>query len=298
MTDLLPWNSGLTLAQTALADDQPEAAIAWIDQALAQATSALQTHPPLDSNLGEPATERTQPSPTPNPDQWSQLWLTRAIALQASGDHGAALGSIDHAVEYAPDSVEVWFERGCIYKLAGDLNEALRSFDEVLRLCPDHSLAWHQRGRVLGTLNQKQAAIDSLDQSLALLPTADCWLDRGRVLARLGRMDEALASFDETLCLEPTNSEALMDRAFLLAQLRRYQESAEAYEKAAQYVEHNAVVFYSTARSWALAGNPEQAAIAISRAINLDPERTRAIVENDTSFDRVRDHPILAEAIR
>lgn len=106
------------------------------------------------------------------------------------------------------------------------------------------------------------------DPELAL----DRWLSEGVGLSALGELQEALGAFDEALKLAPGNLDAQLERAVVLLELCRFDESKKAFEKIAKSFPDDANAHHHLGILAERAGDETSAKACFDRAHRLDPE--------------------------
>ncbi len=145
-------------------------------------------------------------------------------------------------------TAEDWYKKGQVMYENGSYQEALEAYDEVLKMDPQNVSAWHYKGMVLAGMglgveaNQSlQKAMGYLDQMLQEDPENPeaLWL-MAEGMDLLGRSEEALEAY--SLVAELNSSHALaawVREADIMAAFGRYNQSAEAFNKAMDLVPAN-----------------------------------------------------------
>lgn len=127
---------------------------------------------------------------------------------------------------------------------------------------PEHAL--YLQGECLRALGQFHEALEPLTLASQTNPdNIHVWLALGWCHKRNGRVDLAIESLEEALGVEP----------------------------------NEALIHYNLACYWALAGKPRQAVSYLARAFDLK-EDYRALVADETDFDRIRDDPTFQALVR
>jgi len=139
------------------------------------------------------------------------------------------------------NTTESWFKKGQELYENGSYQEALAACDEALKMDPQNASAWHYRALALAGMghgveaNQSlQKAMDLLDRRLRESPedAEALWL-RAEGLDILGRSDEAVEAYDRLAELNSSHAlGAWIRQSDILAALGRYNQSAEAFERA------------------------------------------------------------------
>ncbi|MGB5100303.1 MAG: tetratricopeptide repeat protein [Methanothrix sp.] len=169
---------------------------------------------------------------------------------------GEAMAANDRAVEIAPENATVWIYKAGNMDQMGSftinlslLNESLKAYDLALELDPNNADAWHGKGVALVHLSQ--------------------------YLWDTSRYEEALRYYDRALELDPHTEGALQNRAGLLAELGRQNESAEAYAQvieAANTSAEQASAWHSKGDALMSQGEYREAVDAYNSAAEIDPK--------------------------
>lgn len=249
------------LGRTALAADDPAAAIEPLEAALA----------------AQPAANR--------------LHYFLAQAHRKLGDREAAAA---HAARYG--STEVIFPEPLITELraratgvtfhvtAGDRALAAGRFElaeklhaRALELDPESVEAHRGRATALEELGRLEAAAGQYEAALRGAPeNAQLHFYLGRVRADLGEADAAVAALEEALRLDPRLDAA----ALRLAELRLAAgDAAAALARAGKLLEHdpqNVDALLLRARAEKALGRTDEAQLGLERLVELDPENVAA----------------------
>ncbi|MGD0524591.1 MAG: hypothetical protein ABSE49_05590 [Polyangiaceae bacterium] len=165
------------------------------------------------------------------------LWLR---ALAASGP--AAASQLAEASRAAPDSAEVAYWRGSFDYFANRLVDARSEFEAVLRERPDDPRPLFGLAVTLGKLMAETPSAgraelaDRLSKTFDRLATtatsADELLLLGSHFANRGASAAAVARIDAAAAIAPGYWRVHAARAYVLAKAGRYDEAAEAQERA------------------------------------------------------------------
>ena len=156
------------------------------------------------------------------------------------------------------------------FKISEKYEDAIDCLDEAIRLNPLSPYLWFKKYSPLDSLNQFQESIDCLDEAIRLNPNyRDAWDCKGRALERncfhekysteeespdpelhveLGevptslenndmvrRYEKALECFDEVIRLYSDDVDGWQNKASILNQLKRFEESVQFCTKAIEY---------------------------------------------------------------
>jgi predicted O-linked N-acetylglucosamine transferase (SPINDLY family) len=146
--------------------------------------------------------------------------FNKAVVLQDLDRPEDALKAYDSALRWKPDLFAGLYNRAVLLQGLRRHREALAAYDRCLALCADHVESLSNRAAVLLELDRPDEALASLDRALRIAPGLGKALNnRGNALHKMGRFTEAVASFDQALEAEPRSFEALRNRAGSLRKL-------------------------------------------------------------------------------
>jgi predicted O-linked N-acetylglucosamine transferase (SPINDLY family) len=244
------------------------------------------------------------------PDNAAALHVLGLLA-NTVGQHAAAIELISRAIQIEPTAAPYHTNLGVAYQSIGQMDDAVECYARALALNPNHLAALHNQGVVLQALGLEQAALASFERSLRLRPNhPETLYNVGVLLRALGRADEAEVRLRQALKLQPvypeaiggllsilldrgraTEADELSQRALALApanprfhDLRatihrafgRLEEAIAHYEQALALQPDAPGTWINFGATLQIAGRPADAAIALRRALDLDPTNTQA----------------------
>jgi tetratricopeptide (TPR) repeat protein len=192
------------------------------------------------------------------PDDQAWPYLQALVELSAN-DPIAAAGFLDEVLALAPDDVPALLRRGRIRLEAGDTERAARDFARAFALAPSAPAALGGLGRVALATERYQEAAERLEQALALDPAAS-QLHHSLGMAYRGLGDIERARYH--LELRGNRPEVIDDP--LLDAVRGKSRSPQFYVEMGLEL--------------AAAGRLEEAARAMQRAVQLDPDHRAALL--------------------
>ncbi|OGV50490.1 MAG: hypothetical protein A2X49_14855 [Lentisphaerae bacterium GWF2_52_8] len=169
------------------------------------------------------------------------------------------------SLELAPQYPEAHYNLGNILMLTGRLDEAVKSYDRALSLRSDYPRAYNNKGNALKGLHRIEDAITCYENALALAPDsseplinlancyqelgdfnqalncynkalvfspdfAEAYTNLGNVWKNMCNPTVALMFYEKALSLNPNCVETLLNRAFSLLLLERFEEGWREYE--------------------------------------------------------------------
>jgi tetratricopeptide (TPR) repeat protein len=161
------------------------------------------------------------------------LWTDLGVVLVDLERPDEALLSFQHALKLDPRNWDAAHKSALLLQRLGRLDEALKYFDLCNQLQPNHALALRGRAQVLRLLKRFEEALLDSQRSYVLDPgSASTCNNTGDILEKFsGRQEEALQWFDRALTLQQDYVLALKNKAWVLSQLRRFEEAVAIYRR-------------------------------------------------------------------
>lgn len=184
----------------------------------------------------------------------------------------AALREVDLALQLKPDYVEALVLKCNILRRADSLSVALDMCSRAIELDPRNALAWYQRGAVLWRMDKDQDALSAFEIAIRSNPRDPApW--NGKALAHWDLNDRlaALAAADTALRLRRGYLPALMTKASILRELRRYREAEPIYNQMLSANPEDAEIWINYGNMLFEADKKEESLGAFLSAIQLKP---------------------------
>lgn len=171
-------------------------------------------------NLDDPKGARADYDAALAVDPRFVMALLRRADLQMSTDVAAAERDARAAVAIAPDNSAAWMELGSVMETQDRPKEAFEIYDLIVRKDPKDALIVAYRGVMRLWLEDPAGALRDADTAIAIAPKlAYAQIARGRALAALKRDEDAASAYRKAAELEPAYADAWLK----LAQTRRRQ---------------------------------------------------------------------------
>jgi len=231
----------------------PEAALPWINQAIAISTLLpdpelrafklgfdLNGRALIEMRLGrtEQALELVERAialadeglpPGRHPIHRLVLRANRAQLKIALGRPEEALADLDAAIAADPGYPDYYIDRGNLLHRLGRLEEARADYETAMRVGPPFPEAYYNRAEILFALGDHDGALADLDYALELDPGfVDAYVNRAGLLAARGEYGRARADAERGLALAPANPYLLC----VLGQIEMAEDRAEAARRA------------------------------------------------------------------
>ena len=226
---------------------QYDAAIEWVERAnradtktdyLASLGTALE-----QQGLHEQALRAFNKAVRIRPDD-AELWTRVANVLVLLQCPDQAFLNYEHALKLDPRYWYAAYNYAVLLLQWGRFEEALIKFNLCDELQPDHAATLNKRAEALYKLNRFEEALSDSKRAQALArdpASADICNDIGVTLQKLHRHgEEALAWFDRALDLRPDFVRALINKAFTLSEMQRFDEAVMLYRHAKRIDPENA----------------------------------------------------------
>ena len=167
---------------------------------------------------------------------------------------------------------------GLILLKEGKTDEALEAIRFATRISPRNRDRHQLMGKILLARGDTEGARNAFHLSVARSPSKG---SQSAAVAELffisGRADLAEEEYNAAIEAEPDNMRFYNRRGIVLRRQRKHKEAIDNYRLAQKLSPRDSVVCYNLARAYIDLKNFDQAAIALERAIALDPEFEEAI---------------------
>jgi FkbM family methyltransferase len=157
-----------------------------------------------------------------NISRWDDWYLKKYNpVLLLQNNAGVSINS-----EQDRNAIEKTAEEAVALQQKGLLEDAERLFRVVLAADPANFVALHCLSIILINKGFHAEALPCIEMAARVNPDFESvWHVRGVILYALRHYDDALASFDRALALNPDYSEALVNRANLLDEIKRLRDT-------------------------------------------------------------------------
>jgi tetratricopeptide (TPR) repeat protein len=217
--------------------------------------------------------------------------ITRAVALQNSGQSDKALAEIAGVLAKDPHQARAFRARGEIFRQTGKFDAAFEAFNEAIRLDPDSANAYESRGNTFNNTKKYDRAIEDYNEALRLKPDfAQAFSDRGAAWYFKGEYQKAIADYDEAIRLEPENARAYTNRGSAYRKIGRTDRALDD-DTSAIRIDPTRPEFFDN-RGLHLAANGDHAdAIAdYNEAIKLRPNDANFLTNRGDAYQAQKDY--------
>jgi tetratricopeptide (TPR) repeat protein len=158
--------------------------------------------------------------------------VDRAAALQARGDHVAAVAAYNDAIARLGESKELLGAKGVEEMAINNYDAAAHSFGRAFAIDDTAVDMLDAQGRALLFLKEYDKALASFDRCVNMSKDPRYRTDRGRALASLGRLDEAVQDLDKALESDRSDPETWRFKGNAHLKLQQYDRALQAFDKA------------------------------------------------------------------
>jgi tetratricopeptide (TPR) repeat protein len=214
------------------------------------------------------------------PATWAE-----AQAAWDTGDWKLAADRFASYTDAHEGNVWGWFMTGLALRQDERFAEAEAALEQGLAIDPDHGKSLVALARVRLSLDRAGDALAPVEAAVTGDPeNVDARRVLGRVLHTLGRVDEAEAAYLAALAIDPDDAWANNNLGLLRIEGERFAEAVEPLERACAAGPGQATFFNNLGVALERTGDYRAAEEAYAAAVELGPEKTKALV----SLARVR----------
>jgi len=239
-----------------------------------------------------------------------------ALIYMQQKKNAEAADELEAGLQIRPGNAELLERLGDVYSLERQYDKAAASYKTASEKAPDRGVLFGKLGFSLAHLNRTEEALAALENSARLDPkNPDTFFLLGDLYSELKRNDEAIAAYKCSLeinarqkevlynlgtlyaeqnrlndaigqlkiavQLDPDYSAAWSNLALVAERLNLDQQAIEAHEKVIAQGKGRALNYFHLGILYAKEEKTEPAIAAFARAIELEPEKYRAILKEE-----------------
>ena len=167
----------------------------------------------------------------------AEVYLTRVVALDLSGNHESALADCHSAIAVDPRNAGAWNSRGLIKAKTGDPTGGILDCQRAVELSPRWAIAHLNLGIAQSAAGDLDSAIQSFREAILqdakFLPAH---LALAHAYQQSGDFDLAIDEYTKVLELDPTNHLARLSRGDTYIRKQDYDRGIAEYEYAAAHI--------------------------------------------------------------
>ncbi|MCG6157898.1 tetratricopeptide repeat protein [Rubinisphaera margarita] len=203
----------------------------------------------------------------------------KALLAEQQQDYERAIAYREEVLEKFPDYPfrwEVTYEQGLAYLEMGEPEKALEYFDRTIEIDPQYNFAYIRRAQCYERMGVTDKAIADGNHALEISDISqefgELFLTRGSAYAQRGEMIRASHDWNLALEIMPNSTETLYHLASYYLDENRAGEALPLIDRFLEIRNQDPEVSLMRAIALADLNRPEEAAAALSRARELDPE--------------------------
>jgi serine/threonine-protein kinase len=151
--------------------------------------------------------------------------------LAEGGKLEAGIEEMTRAIALRPGYAENYSRLGVVYRRAGRYADALRAFEEAVRLQPDNAAAHNRLGAAHLLTGDERAALADFRQAVRLGGSSPAYGNIGLLEYRAGRYDEAAEAYERAVQQRPNDPLMWRNMGDAYLRLRREADARAAYER-------------------------------------------------------------------
>ncbi|MGA2241640.1 MAG: tetratricopeptide repeat protein [Verrucomicrobiota bacterium] len=197
--------------------------------------------------------------------------------LVDQGRFAEAIGYLQKAIEFKPNSAEVYNDWGKALMGQGQTAEAIKHFQKAVEIDPACAEAYNNLGNLLGAQGQAAEAIEYYQKAIELRPNrAEIYNNFGNLLAAQNRVTEAIEQFQKALEIKPDYAKAHYNLANIFTAQGRWDEAIEHYQRALEQMPDFTHAHYQLGLLLQSRGKFAAAIAQFQKVLELDPHHVTA----------------------
>ena len=267
------------------------------------------------NNEFEKAVEHFQEALNKDPGNYAAHYNLAIIYMRQKKSSEAA-SEFESANKIRPGNAELLEKLGDVYSYQQQHEKAAAAYRAALDKVTDRGAVFAKLGFSLANLNQPGEAVTALESAVQLnARNADVLFLLGDLYSDLKRFDDAMTAYKKSLEINPKQKEVHYNLGTLYAEQNRFgdaiaelkiavqldpkysqawanmalvaekleldREAIEAHEKVVSLGKGQALNFFHLGVLYAKIGQAELAIAALARAIEIEPDRYRAILREE-----------------
>lgn len=206
----------------------------------------------------------------------AQIWFEKAHLFAEQGNYNETTEALKKVFELAPQDIDLLINGGILLSaVLGRNDDALKYYESAIHIDPESKLALINKANALVRLNRTNEATGAYQEALNITnknleddpENSNLWAEKGLLLHNVGNSEEAVKAFANATRIDPMDETSWKMMGVLLAsELHRYDEAAQAFDKALQANPENGQVWSLKADALEALGKSTEAEAAYTRA--------------------------------
>ena len=178
-----------------------------------------------------------------------------------------------------PENPLSYIKRGQLYFQLHEFDKAIDDFNTALSIDDSLQQAYFERGMALARNGRIEAGIKDLTHFIKYNPNSSlAYTKRGVRYIWAGKLNYAKKDLLHAVKLDKSNSEAHDDLGVIYAQQKDFDNALKHFSLAIQYDPSYQKAYHNLAMGYILTNNPQQALIAINKALILDDDSRNSLM--------------------
>ena len=196
--------------------------------------------------------------------------------------YGACPGSYQDAINHGGDREKLLTKLALCLAAGGRTLDAIEALNKSVALGVNNPDIWFFLGDLYSGLEESDGAIDAYLKSLALQPgQKELHLNLGVLYAEKEMFDESMTQLQQAVALDSRYTQAWSNIALVAEMLEDDKEAIAAHEKLVALGNGTAINHFHLGVLYARNDQSDQSITAFAKAIELDPERYRAVLNEE-----------------
>jgi tetratricopeptide (TPR) repeat protein len=220
----------------------------------------------------------------------AEHYIALADVYFASNKARYAKETLEYVVKRFPDNSEGLLKLAELLYLVRQYESAIAYINKALKLDESNAKAYYLKGSIYKESGDTAKAISSIQTAVEQdNQYFDAYNDLG-LLYGARKNPLAFQYFDNALRINPSSQVVLYNKAKLLQDMKRIDESMAVYDQILQINRDNTQALYNIGAIFlAVKKDPRSAIEYFSKAITVDPKFTEAYFARGVSFEELKD---------
>jgi len=202
------------------------------------------------------------------------IYLVRSMRRELDQDLSGALADAEHALELAPDDVDV-LRTAAKLRARRDEPGSIALLDRAAQIAPTDPRNYLLRGEILAEAGDHERAITNFNRAITLDPTSRAaYAGLAESFEALGRIEDAITACTAALRLDPNNAGLRYARAFYHREKGDTEAEIRDLDRVIKLRPNEPYAIGDRAAAHASLGRSKQAIADYTRAMQLEPDES------------------------
>lgn len=201
-----------------------------------------------------------------------EVYIQKGTILSKNGEHLEAIKSLNKALEFSNDKVDIWSLMGMEYLYLDDFDNARLNFAKCIEVDYEDYSALYNVVYCFDMQKDHEQAIGFLNAYIDKNPYCEvAWHQLGRQYYALNMFKEALTSFDYAVLIDEGFIGGYLEKAKCLEELKRFEEAIENYLITLELDDPTAYAYVRIGQCYEQLGDLNTAVNYYKKAVHEDP---------------------------